>query len=193
MSKCMECLKSRDKRVLMKTYNLQGKRCCKATHTTKITFETLIHSLKHAKKDELGRLVGNASIFWRAPEVEASRVADYEELKRKYRKPCDRLHIERFGWLPVETENGRITSVRSESVGRKIVWAKNKYPYAWEDGLEHYVCWSTDAPAMSIDECLKIIKEKVDSSKESVWFTTSTKNRVITGVDHIHVVVRNKI
>lgn len=192
IGKCMECQHERNKRVLTKTYNRQGTKCCKATHTENVTFEMLIHSLKHAKKDEHGRLIGNGCVFWRSPEIEALRVADYEYKKSKYKNSCDRLHIESFGWDAIETDDGKITAVRGKNASRKIVWMKNKYPYAWEEGLEHYVCWSTESPAQSIEECIQNIKENVGPYKESVWFTTSAKYRVVPGIDHIHVIVRSK-
>ena len=194
IDKVIECLHAKEKRVLTKTYNRQGRSCRKATHTEKITFEMLIHCLKHAKKDEQGRFIGNGSVFWRLPEVEASRVVDYEANKKKYTNAYDRLHIESFGWDAVETADGKITAVRGKNATRNIVWMKNKYPYAWEDDVEHYVCWSTDAdaPAQSIDECIKNIEENVGADKEAVWFTSSANHLLVSGIDHIHVIVRSK-
>jgi predicted DNA-binding protein (UPF0251 family) len=192
IDRSIECALEREKRVLVNTYNRQGIPCVKATHTEQITFEMLIHSLKHAKKDEQGRLIANGSVFWRSPEMEALRVADYEQDKKKYANTSDRLHIETFGWDAVKNADGKITAVRGKNATREIVWMRNKYPYAWEDGLQHYVCWSTDAPAQSIDECIRNIKENIGHDKEAVWFTNSSKNRSVPGIDHIHVIVRRK-
>ena len=69
---------------------------------------------------------------------------------------------------------------------------EEQVPYAWEEGLEHYVCWSTDAPAQSIDECINTIEEMLAPDKEAVWFTNSAKYRYVHGIDHIHVIVRSK-
>ena len=192
IDRSIECALEREKRVLVKTYNRQGKPCLKATHTERITFEMLIHSLKHAKKDEQGRFIANGSVFWRSPEIDALRVADYEQDKKKYASTSDRLHIESFGWDADKNADGKITAVRGMHATRQIVWMKNKYPYAWDDGLEHYVCWSTNAPAQSIDECILAIKENVGPDKEAVWFTNSANNRIVPGIDHVHVIVRSK-
>ena len=49
----------------------------------------LVHSLKHAKKDEEGRLIGNSSMFWRSPEMEALRVVDWRPVGSA--SPANRL------------------------------------------------------------------------------------------------------
>eukprot|EP00986_Skeletonema_menzelii_P006596 scaffold2520_cov135-Skeletonema_menzelii.AAC.1 len=81
----------------------------------------LIHCLKHARTDALGRQVDTDAPFGGYPS---------------------------FGWEAVETSNGKIAADRGKNTTRKIEWMKNKYPCdAWEDGVEHYLCWSTAAPS----------------------------------------------
>ena len=156
----------------------------------RISFEMLVDSHKHAKRDVNGRPIGRGSLFFRSPEVEACMTSDFEQAKKKYAKPTDVLKIEGFGWDGVETEDGKITAVRGENAAREIVWMKNKYPYAWEDGIEHFLCWSTGGPALSLDECISAIQENVGPDKEVVWFTNSMENRSVPEIDHIQVIVR---
>ena len=185
-----EYMKCKDQMVLTKTHNRQGKSCVKATHPEMLSFDMAILSLKDAKRDAKGRLIVDGSHFWRSPEVEALRVSDYEADKETYSSTADRLHIESFGWEAVKGKDGKTTAVRGKNATREIVWMKNKYPYAWEDGVEHFVCWSTDGPALSLNECIYAIQENVGPDKEVVWFTNSMKNRSVPGIDHIQVIVR---
>lgn len=185
-----EYMKRKTQGVLKKTHNRQGKSCVKATNSEVMSFDMAILGLKNAKRDAKGRLIVDGSHFWRSPEVEALRVSDYEADKETYSSTADRLHIESFGWEAVKGTDGKTTAVRGKNATREIVWMKNKYPYAWEDGVEHFVCWSTDGPALSLNECINAIQENVGPNKEEVWFTNSMKNRSVPGIDHIQVIVR---
>lgn len=185
-----EYMKRKTKGVLKRTHNRQGKSCVKAMNSEMMTFDMAILGLKNAKRDAKGRLIVDGSHFWRSPEVEALRVADYEADKETYTSTADRLHIESFGWDAVVGKDGKTTAVRGKNATREIVWMKNKYPYAWEDEVEHFVCWSTDGPALSLTECINAIQENVGPDKEVVWFTNSMKNRSVPGIDHIQVIVR---
>ena len=186
-----EYMKRKTQGVLKKTYNREGKSCVKATNSEMMSFDMAILGLKNAKRDAKGRLIVDGSHFWRSPEVEALRVSDYEADKEKYSSTADRLHIESFGWdAVVDKKTGKTTTVRGKNATREIVWMRNRYPYAWEEGVEHYVCWSTDGPALSLNECINAIQENVGPNKEVVWFTNSMKNRSVPGIDHIQVIVR---
>ena len=101
------------------------------------------------------------------------------------------LKIEGFGWNAIETADGKITAEKENAV-REIVWMKNKYPYAWEDGVEHFLCWSTGGPTLSVHECINAIQENVGPDKEVAWFTNSMENRSVPEIDHIQVIVRSK-
>lgn len=119
--------------------------------------------------------------------------SDLEQAKEKYADSLtDVLKIEGFGWNAIETPNGLITAVKDKNAGREIVWMKNKYPYAWEDGVEHFLCWSTGGPILSVQECINAIQENVGPDKEVAWFTNSMENRSVPEIDHIQVIVRSK-
>ena len=158
----------------------------------RISFEMLVDSLKYAQRDANGRLIGRGSLFFRTPEVLTCMESDLLQAKRKYADSLtDVLKIEGFGWNAIETADGKITAEKENAV-REIVWMKNKYPYAWEDGVEHFLCWSTGGPTLSVQECINAIQENVGPDKEVAWFTNSMENRSVPEIDHIQVIVRSK-
>mmetsp|Transcript_19713 Transcript_19713/g.28651 ORF Transcript_19713/g.28651 Transcript_19713/m.28651 type:complete len:87 (-) Transcript_19713:399-659(-) len=66
----------------------------------------------------------------------------------------------------------------------------NEYPYAFEDGVKHDLCWVSDLPAQSKKECLAAIEKNIGRTKDVIWFTNSLENRSVPEIDHIQIIYR---
>jgi hypothetical protein len=147
-----------------------------------------IDAIKNCKKDPYGRLIGPSDLFWRTPEVELSRCVEYEKDQSKWATTADRLYCEYFGYAASKNEEGKLVSQQTDAK-RQTVWIKNKFPYAFEEGIQHDVCFFGSIQARNF--CLDVIKNKIGTGKHVVWFTNSMENRSVPEIDHIQIIYRD--
>lgn len=176
------------RRIVNMRRNRHGVEVAKATQSELITFEELLHAIKNCKKDQYGRLIGPGDLFWRTPEVELKRCVEYEKDQDKWASTADRLYCEYFGYTSTKNEEGKLVAQQYEAK-RQTAWVKNKFPYAFEDGIQHDVCFFGSIQARN--SCLDVIKNKIGSGKQIVWFTNSMENRSVPEIDHIQIIYRD--
>mmetsp|Transcript_24848 Transcript_24848/g.37763 ORF Transcript_24848/g.37763 Transcript_24848/m.37763 type:complete len:92 (+) Transcript_24848:140-415(+) len=68
---------------------------------------------------------------------------------------------------------------------------ENLFPYYLEEGIQHDLCWATDYPAQSMEECEDMIQQHIGPGKEVVWFTNPSWCRFAPEIDHIHILSRS--
>mmetsp|Transcript_85 Transcript_85/g.113 ORF Transcript_85/g.113 Transcript_85/m.113 type:complete len:251 (+) Transcript_85:37-789(+) len=183
-------LEKHGKRNLIVTEDRHGNKCEKHIGDHPMTWDELVHGMEGAEIDQLGRKIGPSNFFWRSSDVDEKRQTAYKKNKEKWGSTADRLHSELFGWDSEKREDGRLIAVKSKNTKRKTMWMANDFPYSWEDGISHDLCWATDLPALSLKECNNMIKKKLGQGREAVWFTNSMKNRSVPEIDHIQILSR---
>jgi len=137
----------------------------------------------------LDRPIGPDNFFWRTPEMDAKREAAYADIG-DWATYGDSLHHELFGWEKVKGPDGKY--VAKNTTKRQKKWMANQFPYAFEDGVQHDLCWVSAQPAQSKRECLKAIRKNVGKGTEVVWFTNSMQNRSVPDIDHIQIMYLKK-
>jgi len=121
--------------------------------------------------------------------VEAKREAAYAKTDDEWESYGDWLHHHLFGWEKVKGNNDKF--VANNNHVRKTLWMANEYPYAFEDGVKHDLCWVSDLPAQSKKECLAAIEKNIGRTKDVIWFTNSLENRSVPEIDHIQIIYRD--
>jgi len=132
-------------------------------------------------------------LLWRTPEVEQRR-QDYQKDGEKWASTAERLRCESFGYTATENEEGKLVAQLgcdedTAKGGQKKAWMKNKFPYAFEEGVHHDICFFTSIQGR--DYCIDTIKDKLGPGLQTVWFTNSVANRSVPEIDHIQVIYRD--
>ena len=164
-------------------------------HTIHSDLFSVSVAIKDCKNDEYKRLIGPSNLLWRTPEVEQRRLKDYQKDGEKWASTAERLRCESFGYTATENEEGKLVAVQlgcdeeTAKGGQKKAWMKNKFPYAFEEGVHHDVCFFTSIQGR--DYCIDTIKDKLGPGLQTVWFTNSVANRSVPEIDHIQVIYRD--
>jgi len=158
------------------------------THAQTLPLQSCTDALKTCKKDPYGRLIGPGDLFWRTPEVELKRCVEYEKDQEKWATTADRLYCENFGYTATKNEEGKLVAQQHDAK-RQTAWVKNKFPYAFEEGIQHDVCFFESIQARNF--CLDVIKNKIGVGKHIIWFTNSMENRSVPEIDHIQIIYRD--
>ena len=147
-----------------------------------------VDAIKTCETDEHGRVIGPGDLFWRTPEVELRRSVDYEKDINKWATTADRLRSESFGYATTKDKKGKLVAPKPDNAETQIVWIENKYPYAFDEGIKHDVCFFDSIQGRKV--CLDVINNKLKTGKHIVWFTNSMENRSIPEIDHIQIIYR---
>ncbi|CEM24450.1 unnamed protein product [Vitrella brassicaformis CCMP3155] len=108
----------------------------------------------------------------------------------------DSILINVLGLQHTRDEQGRMQAVPLTEAARASLhdrhWlVPNDYPYSFEDGVSHLVCWALrDLSAADVEEIVE--KAYPPDTHEYLYFINPTNLRTIESIHHWHVLVRRK-
>jgi len=87
------------------------------------------------------------------------------------------------------SETNKKEAIDLEHETHQLIWRKNDFPYNFEQGMEHWLLWSTEKlPAEKIQEHIKAKFPDLDTT----YFVNPTQLQSVLAVWHCHVLTRPK-
>ena len=164
-----------------------------ATSTPRLTFDQVTEIVKRGG-DALGKL--------RREKAEQKRYNGFmQKVKSEYASVEDFILASVFGCKTEIAENGTLVTAANPQKQRVIKWRKNDFPYALEEGITHFILWSTESltePELQREcESFFLTNERDDNESTStenknkkkrfVYFVNPPKFRSIQRIWHAHV------
>lgn len=104
----------------------------------------------------------------------------------------DDFILYKFFKFPYQIQNGKkkIIFLKTEDIQKKIL-VLNDFPYAIEEGIQHYLLWSLhELTLLEIEEFLK--QTFSIQKKDYLYFINPENLKSIKNIFHIHIFVKNK-
>jgi len=100
----------------------------------------------------------------------------------------DYLHHNVFGYSTTTSTNGKLMVVHPIKHKKIIVFRKNDFPYSLEEGIEHYLLWSTEE--LTIEEIEENIKNNIPKESKFCYFVNPPILRSVKTIHHAHVLFK---
>ncbi|KAJ3236788.1 hypothetical protein HDU81_010357 [Chytriomyces hyalinus] len=130
--------------------------------------------------------------FSRTPAVTASYLDYLHGHVKRYFSVSDCVKVETLGF-PAYYKDGLIHAVPVEkAVGWKVrPWTLtlNRFPYALNDGVEHWVLWSIGPNELSTKQIETILRNQLDGT-EFCYLANPPSLKSVPDIHHWHVFVR---
>eukprot|EP00485_Elphidium_margaritaceum_P004973 CAMPEP_0202690654 /NCGR_PEP_ID=MMETSP1385-20130828/5581_1 /ASSEMBLY_ACC=CAM_ASM_000861 /TAXON_ID=933848 /ORGANISM="Elphidium margaritaceum" /LENGTH=610 /DNA_ID=CAMNT_0049345935 /DNA_START=52 /DNA_END=1881 /DNA_ORIENTATION=+ len=99
----------------------------------------------------------------------------------------DKILIKEFGCKSmVNAENNKLKAIVDETTPR-MLWTENLYPYAFEKGIEHHLCWYLDE-SVEEDVLRKFIEKHLGTQRTYVFWENPLHLKSIPDLDHFQIV-----
>ncbi|KAI9342915.1 hypothetical protein BDR26DRAFT_917822 [Obelidium mucronatum] len=133
--------------------------------------------------------------FSRTPEVADVYVNYIATHTSKYASVSDCVKVDVLNYPSyVGKQDGLIRAVALENVENEggvvppWVLCRNQFPYAAEEGVEHWLVWSAGKEEMPADQ-VEAILEAEFKGLQYVWFVNELARKTVPEVHHAHVFV----
>ena len=112
----------------------------------------------------------------------------YKRIMENYKSLKDYVLIKYFKYSTI-IENNKIKALHNIK-NKTFILTKNKFPYDFEENLEHHILWSN--VKISKKTINYILKTKL-KNKAYFWFENRIENKSIPDLYHFHVIINNSL
>ena len=89
------------------------------------------------------------------------------------------------------TDGKKRAEIREPKLQPRLVWRRNDFPYHFEEGIDHWVLWSSSGPLL--DEALRgEAAERFGTDHEFLIWVNPPELQSVRAMWHAHVLIRKK-
>ena len=133
----------------------------------------------------------------RKPEVQAAYDEHCKRMLETYESTKDYILVRLMGYTGFSTQgphgSHKMKCLNADNLEARWVLLKNEYPYDLDDGIEHYVFWTTEQ-AVDLNMVDSKVKENFpDVSRNNLWWLVNEPRLMsMPCVFHAHIFLRSE-